>query len=110
MIYSLVGLLGINYFEVIFSQFTSKSMLPIINGLIYASVFGYLTFFETKIIEEKVYPLFTAGAAHIIILSTIYNLTKNANPVLWIASCGGYLLAGIASLFFLDKIQNKVNQ
>lgn len=110
MAYSLVGLIGLNYFEVIFTQFSVKALLPVINGLIYASVLVYVTFFEKKILEVNVNPLVSAGAAHIILLSAIYNMTKSSGSSIWIMATGGYFLVAIASLVFLEKIQNKINQ
>jgi hypothetical protein len=110
MTFSMIGLIGLNYFEVIFTEFSGKAFLQVINGLIYATVLFYITFFEKQILDLKVNPLFTAGAGHIIIIAAVYNVTKNMGNGMAIMATGGYLLVAIASLFFLDKIQNKIDQ
>jgi len=110
MTFSMTGLIGLNYFEVILTEFTGKALLQVINGLIYATVLFYITFFEKQILDLKVNPLFTAGAGHVIIIAAVYNVTKNMGNGMVIMATGGYLLVAVASLFFLDKIRNKIDQ
>lgn len=110
MTFALIGLIGLNYFEVIFTEFSGKAVLHVINGLIYASVLFYITFFEKQILELKVNPLITASAAHLVLMAAVYSVTKNAGSGMWIMATGGYFLMAVASLFFLEKIQNKLDQ
>ncbi len=109
MVYCTIGLIGLNYFEVIFSQFNSKSILPVINGFIYAALFLYLSFFEKKVLDVKLNPIMVTGAAHVIILSSLYNLTKGYSMTLWGSVTVIYFLSAVTSLFFLEKIQNKLD-
>jgi hypothetical protein len=109
MTFFLFGLIGLNYFEIIFNQFNTHIKLPFISGLIYAAVFGYITFFEKKIAEVSVNPLFSGGAVHLIILSTVYNLTKTLSTPTWVLATGIYFIIAVASLVFLNKLNTTDN-
>ncbi|MGZ3690332.1 MAG: DUF2339 domain-containing protein [Pseudobdellovibrio sp.] len=96
-------ILGWNYFEVIFKQFAVIGSLPVMSGAVYVAVALYITFFEKKIAEYNVNPIYGASVAHVMVISIIYNLTKNHSFNTMLIAVGGYFVIAVGSLFFIEK-------
>ena len=101
-------LIGWNYFEIIFKQFATNSFLPLVSGAVYVVVAVYITFFEKKIAEYSVNAVYGLSIAHIMMLSIVYNLTKNQSNVINYAAVIIYLLSAIGSIYYIFKKNKEI--
>lgn len=106
-VYFLLAVIGWNYFEVIFKQFSAGNKLSMVSGVVYVVVFLYVTYFEKKLAYIEIKKLYGTAASHIMMLSIVYNLFKNQGAANMFAGVGIYLLLAIGSLIYLNKKENE---
>lgn len=108
--YVMFALMAWVYFEVMVSQFGSRSHLPIVNGFIFTLVLGYVAVFEKVLGAVPVNSLIVASLGHLIALVSLFNILKNKSTEVLAGSLLAYVVfAGVSSFLLMKQNQPPLN-